>query len=131
LFAAARTFFLANGHEVKTIKCPDVNAFATGFPGAIVCWLSDLLVRIFAKGSRLLIDQAITGSTLMEGSLMHGNGTKTVASQLFLDYYLEVPPLEGSSSFLMVVPSQGGLFEQVPRGSLPASHPTRYGGSFS
>ena len=49
-FTAARAFFLANGHEVETIKCPDVSAFAAGFPGAIVRRLSDLLVLIFAEG---------------------------------------------------------------------------------
>jgi hypothetical protein len=61
------------------IECPDVNVFAAEFPGAVVNRLSDLPVHVFSKGGHLLINQAITSLTPMEGGLTHRNGTKTAA----------------------------------------------------
>ena len=49
-FAAARAFFMAHGHDVKTLKCPDLDAFVAASPGAIIRWLSKLPVLVFIEG---------------------------------------------------------------------------------
>jgi hypothetical protein len=83
---------MANGHNVVTLECPNLNAFVAASPGAVICWLSKLPVLIFSKGGQILIAQAIVGLTSTVGGIVLGGGTPTVAPRSFLDRYLEDPP---------------------------------------
>jgi hypothetical protein len=66
-FAATCAFFMANGHNIETLECPDLDAFVAASPSTIIRWLSELPVLIFSKGGQLLITQAIAGLTSTVG----------------------------------------------------------------
>jgi hypothetical protein len=74
-FAAAHAFFVANGHEIETIDCPDFNKFVAAFPGAIVCSIEELPVPIFSQGGQLLLEQAIAGIMSTVGGFAIGGST--------------------------------------------------------
>jgi hypothetical protein len=71
-FAAAHAFFMANRRNVKTLECPDLDAFVAASPGAVIRRLSKLLVLVFSKGGQLLIVQAIAGLTSTVGGFALG-----------------------------------------------------------
>jgi hypothetical protein len=105
-FMATQAFFMANGHNVKSLECPDLNAFITASPGTVIRRLSKILVLVFSKGGQLLIAQAIAGLTSTVGGFALGGGTPTVVPRLFLGSYSEVPPpLRSDSLFASVLPS--------------------------
>jgi hypothetical protein len=83
---------MANGQNVETLECPDLNAFVAASPGAVIHWLSELPVLVFSKGGQLLIAQAIAGLTSTVSGFALRGGTPMVAPWLFLDRYSEVPP---------------------------------------
>jgi hypothetical protein len=127
-FAAMRAFFMANGHNVKTLECPDLDAFVAASPSAIIRWFFELPGLIFSKGGQLLITQAITGLTSTVGSFALGAGTPTVAPWLFLDCYSEVPrPLQSDSLFATVLLSHMTSVLPAQGGSTPAPAPVRHG----
>jgi hypothetical protein len=120
---------MANGHNAKILECPNLNAFVSVSPGAIICWLSKLPVLVFSKGSQLLIAQAIAGLTSIVGGFALGGGTPTVIPWSFLDQYSEVPPPSWSDSlFAAVLPSHVTLVLPAQRGGTPAPAPVRHGG---
>ncbi len=83
-------FFMAKGHNVKTLECPDLDAFVAVSPSAVIHWLSELLVLVFSKGGQFLIAQAIVGLTSTVGGFALGGGMPMVAARSFLDRYSEV-----------------------------------------
>jgi hypothetical protein len=116
-FAAAHAFFVANGHEVTTIDCPNFDAFLVASPGAIVCRIAELPVLVLLQGGQLLLNQALARLTSGVGGFVIGWSAPTFAAQLFLDCYLELPAGSISSlSFATVLPSHGALVIQVEGG---------------
>jgi hypothetical protein len=63
---------MATGHNVKTLDCPNLDAFVATSLGAVIRWLSELPVLVFSEGGRLLIAQAITGLTSTVGGFALG-----------------------------------------------------------
>ena len=121
---------MANGHNVETLECPDLNAFVAASPGAVIRQLSKLLVLVFSKGGQLLIVQAIAALTSTVGGFALGGGTPTVAHQLSLDhYYSEVPPPSRSDSlFATVLLSHVTLVLPAPGCGTPTPAPVCHGG---
>jgi hypothetical protein len=125
-FVATRAFFMANGHKVKILECPDLNTFAAASPGAVIRWLSELQMLFFSKGGWLL---AIAGLISIVSGFALGGGTPTVTLQLFLGCYSEVPPPSWpDSSFPTVLPSHGTSVLPVQGGSPPAPAQVHHGG---
>lgn len=56
-FAAARAFFVHNGHVVVFHDCPDAIAFQELFPRASIAYISSLPSALIAEGHRILADQ--------------------------------------------------------------------------
>jgi hypothetical protein len=56
-FAAARAFFIHNGHTVVYHECPDAIAFQELFPSATIRYISLLPEGLIAEGHRLLDEQ--------------------------------------------------------------------------
>jgi hypothetical protein len=50
IFVAAQAFFMAKGHNVETVKCPNLDAFVAASPSVIIHWLFKLPVLVFSKG---------------------------------------------------------------------------------
>ena len=63
-FAAARAFFLHNGHVIIFHNCPDAIAFQELFPQAFIAYISSLPDTLIAEGHRILAHQ----STLLQSS---------------------------------------------------------------
>jgi hypothetical protein len=57
-FVIAGTFFLAHGHQVTMLVCPDLDAFTAMSPGTVVRPISALPTLVVLEGGQLLIDQA-------------------------------------------------------------------------
>jgi hypothetical protein len=120
---------MANGHNVQTLECPNLDAFVAASPGALICRLSKLPVLVFSEEGQLLIVQAIASLTSTVGGFALRGGTPTVAPWLFLDCYLEVPPpLLSDSLFAMVLPSHVTSILPVQGGGPPAPAPVHHGG---
>jgi hypothetical protein len=129
-FVAVRAFFMmANGHNVETLECPDLNVFIAASRGAVICWVSELPVLFFSKGGQLLILQVIAGLTSTVGGFALRGGTPTVAPQSFLGGYSEVPPpSQSDSSFVTVLPSHVTSVLPTQGGDTTAPAPVRHGG---
>ena len=56
-FAAARAFFMSNGHVVVFHDCPDPQAFQDLFPQATIGYLSSLPNGLLADGHKILDSQ--------------------------------------------------------------------------
>jgi hypothetical protein len=123
---------MANGHDVETLECPNLNTFVAASSGAVIRQSSELLVLVFSEEGQLLIAQAITSLTSTVGGFALGGGIPTVATRLFLNHYLEVPlPLRSDSMFAMVLLSHVTLVLPVQGGSTPTPAPVHHGGPHS
>jgi hypothetical protein len=120
---------MANGHNVETLKCPDLDVFVAASPGAVISQLSELPVLIFSKRGQLLIMQAIASLTSTVGGFTLGGGTPTVAPWSFLDRYSEVPPpLWSDSLFATVLLSHMTSVLPAQGCGTPAPAPVHHGG---
>jgi hypothetical protein len=120
---------MANGHNVKTLECPDLDAFVAESPSAIIDWLSKLPVLFFYEGGQLPILQAIASLTSTAGGFALRGVMPMVTPWLFLNHYLEVPPPSWSDSlFAMVLPSHVTLVLPIQGGGTPAPASVHHGG---
>ena len=56
-FAAARAFFINNGHVVVFHDCPDAMSFQELYPSATIGYISSLPASLLAEGHRILAGQ--------------------------------------------------------------------------
>ena len=130
-FAAAREFFLSQGHQVASLECPDIAAFQAARPqGVTLTPLQGLPARVFIDGYARLQELALAAAApvppLPDGPL--GAVVPLVAGISIFDRYTSVPSATsmGPSDVAASNPLPAGAFPggalagSVPAGAFPA-----------
>ena len=122
-FAATREFFLAQGHEVDTLECPDIAAFqAIRPPRVSFTSLADLPPRVFTEGYAILQElalAAIAGDlTVNMPDAPPDNVVQGVAATSLHERYATIPLVSSLG------PSQLAVAGHPPSGSLPSGPPS-------